>query len=158
MPGKFLENPAEIFELANKAVYAVLSMSDDGIPYAVPINAVWSDGCFYMHSRHAGRKIDVLRKNPRVSLTFVPEAAFVMHHERNACGASMAFESVCASGVAELLGEDADPEERRAAMMALVRHYNIAHLPLNDAVLAKTTLIRVRCDSAVGIRKAAISS
>lgn len=157
MAGQRIEKPAEIAALINKSVYAVLSMSDGDTPYAVPINAVWDGKDFYLHSRHGGRKIEVLRKNRKVTLTFVPQASFVVRHERSSCGASMDFESVCASGVAEILGADSDPDARREALMVIIRHYGLERLPMDEAVFAKTSVIRVRCHSLVAMRKPGIS-
>lgn len=44
----------------------VLVLCDAGEPYAVPMNHSFRDGTLYFHCATAGRKLDFLRKNPRV--------------------------------------------------------------------------------------------
>lgn len=153
MAGKIIGSKEEISRLIAASAYAVLSLSDGGEPYAVPLNAAWDGEYFYLHSRHSGRKIDILRKNPRVHLTFVPEAAFVQRHMRTSCGGSMDFRSVCVSGEAEIMGEGASLDERRAALGLIAAHFGIDHLPMDDAVIAKTTVIRVKSIQISGMEK-----
>ena len=153
MAGKKIEDLSEIGALVNKSVYGVLSMSDGGSPYAVPLNIIWDDGYFYLHSGLKGRKMEILAKNPKVSLTFVPEASFVVRHERSACGASMDFTSICVSGTAEVLGEGSSLDQRRDWLMKIVRHYGLEKLPIDEPVLAKTGVVRVRPDFITAMRK-----
>lgn len=157
MSGQKITDRDELRALVAKSAYAVLSMADGDTPYAIPINAVWSGEYIYLHSRHHGRKMEILRKNPKVSLTFVPEAAYVLRHNKSSCGASMNFESVCACGTAEILGADSGLDERRAALMHIVRRYGLENLPMQEEILAKTTVIRVRCESIVGTRKPGVT-
>ena len=45
-------------------------MADEAGPYIVPLNFGFSDDSLYFHSAHKGRKIDILKKNPRVCFEF----------------------------------------------------------------------------------------
>lgn len=153
MAGKFTKDSQEIRSIIDKSEYCVLSLVEGDAPYAVPLNVAYDGEFFYLHSRHNGRKIEALKRNPKVFLTFVPEAAFVQHHARTACGASMCFESVCARGAAEVLGPDSPLEERRAGLLCLARRFGIADLPMDEAVLAKTTVIRIKSEEVIGLRK-----
>lgn len=153
MAGKKIEDMDEIGALLNRAPFGVLSMTDGDSPYAVPLNMVWEDGYFYMHSGFKGLKMDILRKNPKVALTFVPEASFVLRNDSSACGASMNFVSICVSGTAEVLSEGSSPTLRRDWLMKIVKHYGLAELPMDDAVLAKTAVLRVKAESLSAMRK-----
>lgn len=153
MGGQSIDKRDEVAELINKAQYAVLSLCAGGSPYAVPINLAWDGEYFYLHSGHKGRKLDILRQNPKVFLTLVPEAEFVQRRAGSACGASMNFKSVCISGTAEILGEGSSLEERRAGLRCLARHFGIEDLPMEEAILAKTTLIRIKSEHISGLRK-----
>lgn len=153
MAGKKIEDMDEIGALLNRAPFGVLSMTDGDSPYAVPLNMVWEDGYFYMHSGFKGLKMDILRKNPKVALTFVPEADFVLRHDRSSCGASMDFVSICASGTAEVLAEGSSTEQRREWLMKIVKNYGLDHLPMDDTVLAKTAVVRVKAESLSAMRK-----
>lgn len=153
MGGQIIESREELAGLISKSQYAVLSMCDGVAPYAVPINAAWDGEYFYLHSGHKGRKIDVLRKNPEVFLTFVPEAEFVQRRAGSSCWASMNFRSACVSGTAEILGEDSDLEERRRGLACLARHFGLEGLPMKEAVLAKTTVIRIKSEKIIAMQK-----
>ena len=48
-----------------------LAMYDEDFPYVVPMNHYYEDGCFYWHVAFEGKKIDLLRKNPK--------ACYVVH-------------------------------------------------------------------------------
>lgn len=70
---KDLERPAEFaWEVVEKSDYGVMAMvAEDGTPYAVPLSVVRVGDCVYFHCATKGKKVDCLRKNPRVSLTCV---------------------------------------------------------------------------------------
>lgn len=53
--------------------FATISMYDDE-PYCVVISPVRKDNSIYFHCAKSGRKIDILKKNPRVCISFVSEA------------------------------------------------------------------------------------
>jgi len=48
--------------------YLSLAMACDDFPYLVSLNYAFSEeeNCFYVHSAPQGRKIEMLRANPRV--------------------------------------------------------------------------------------------
>ncbi len=45
-----------------------LSLSDGEMPYVIPMNYGYKDGCFYFHSAHEGRKLNLLKKNNKVCI------------------------------------------------------------------------------------------
>ena len=63
MLGELNENQIE--ELLKKQVTGRIGCHADGTTYIVPINYVYKDGYIYGHSA-AGKKIDMLRTNPKV--------------------------------------------------------------------------------------------
>jgi nitroimidazol reductase NimA-like FMN-containing flavoprotein (pyridoxamine 5'-phosphate oxidase superfamily) len=61
-------------EIIDKSSYGVLSMADEGNqPYGIPLSIVRSGNTLYFHCAMEGRKVDLLQKNPKVSVTFVGE-------------------------------------------------------------------------------------
>lgn len=152
MPGKTIENSAEVEALIKQCNYCIMSMCDGDTPYAVPMNIVYDGEYFYMHSGLKGRKINFLRKNPKVALTFVPSASFVMRHEKSACGGSMDFESICVNGVAEVLEPANNMEALCAGLQHIADYFKVGHLPLDERVLAVTSVIRVKASSIIGKR------
>ncbi|TCJ19087.1 pyridoxamine 5'-phosphate oxidase family protein [Flaviaesturariibacter flavus] len=58
-------NPDEIEELLRTQFVGRIGCSADGLVYIVPISYAYEDGWVYCHSAQ-GRKLDMMRKNPKV--------------------------------------------------------------------------------------------
>lgn len=69
------EETEKILEKTSTGVLAVLG--DNGYPYAVPLNFVYSDGAIYFHCAREGHKIDAIKANSKVSFTAVAKDAVV---------------------------------------------------------------------------------
>jgi nitroimidazol reductase NimA-like FMN-containing flavoprotein (pyridoxamine 5'-phosphate oxidase superfamily) len=54
-------------EMIRGTYHGVLVMCSDKEPYAVPMNHGYGKGRFYFHCAKEGRKLDIIRQNPRVS-------------------------------------------------------------------------------------------
>lgn len=66
------------WEVLRHSVYSTLALvKADGTPIAVPVNAVGDDvyRCLYFHCAGEGEKWEILKSNPRVSLSVVSHAA-----------------------------------------------------------------------------------
>ena len=93
---------------------------------------------FYFHGARQGRKLELLRREPRVGFeldtggTFLPGAA--------PCQASMAYESVVGTGVVRLLES---PEEKRRGLEEILRRYGQAEAPLPEEALEKVSVFRL---------------
>lgn len=62
------------WEVVDKCEYAFLSMTaENGEPYGIPVTIVRNGNDVYFHSAMEGRKVNCLRKNPRVCLTCVAD-------------------------------------------------------------------------------------
>ena len=62
----------ESIVLLSKAEYGVLStVSENGIPYGVPLNFSMIDQCIYFHCAVEGKKIDNIKQNKSVSFCVV---------------------------------------------------------------------------------------
>lgn len=64
-------NNAECERIIAGTYHGVLSFSNSGEPYAVPMNHAYEDGRFYFHCAPGGTKIDCLRRNPSVVYTIM---------------------------------------------------------------------------------------
>ena len=106
-------------ELLTVSEYGVLSTVDNnGQPYGVPLNYVYTDGVIYFHCALSGHKIDNIKSNPKVSFSVVAETE-VLPEEF-----STNFASTIVFGVAsEALGE-----ERHIALMGLLEKYSPDYL------------------------------
>lgn len=101
-------------ELMDRCTYGVVSISTgENTPYCLPLSLVRVDNRLYFHCAKAGRKLDLLRRNPRVCVTFVgaSEPAYVA--EKNMY--TDYFQSAMVTGTAvEVLEEDEKLDALRA--------------------------------------------
>lgn len=132
-----------------EGAYGVLSTAGaDGRPYGVPVNYVYDEErqALYFHCARAGRKLDNLRQNPRVSLVVVgcaqvvPER-FITH-----------YDSALVEGTAYELQDD---EERRAALLMICQRFSPG-VARRDEVIQRywkaVNLVRVDIESITGKR------
>lgn len=142
---KEITDPKTIEAIVRRAVVCRLAMCDGDRPYVVPVNFGYRDRTLYVHSAPEGRKIDVLRRNPRVCAVF--ETDREMLPAREACDWSVRYRSVIAFGTATLVS---DPEEKRAGLDALMAHYARGRFDYPVEKLERTAVIRVDVEEMTG--------
>ncbi len=108
---------AAIEDIIRAGTVLFLGLCDCGEPYVVPMNYGYADGTLYMHCAREGRKLEVLRANPRVCATIVSDHSLV--RGSRACEFSMNYRSAMVFGSVR---EVSDPEEKRRGMEAVMRH------------------------------------
>lgn len=119
-----------------------LSFNDGEYPYAVPMNFVECEGALYMHTALEGRKMDCLARDAHVHFSLYENLGV----DRKA--ATMRYNSVSGTGIAELLDQ---PEEKRRMLAALADKYESdCPSPIPDKLLAITAVIKVRITSLCG--------
>ena len=65
---------AENEEILASCTTGVLSVcGEDGYPYGVPVNYVWSDGTIIFHGAKVGHKADAIARDDRVSFTVIEQ-------------------------------------------------------------------------------------
>ena len=130
---------------------AAISTGED-TPYCLPLSFVRVEDHLYFHCAKEGRKLDLLRRNPRMCITFVgdDEPAFVPPAMYTTY-----FESVIVTGTAS---EVSDDREKIAALEALCRKVTPDHMGecFHQAIensLAVTGIWRVDMDQIIGKAK-----
>ena len=95
--------------------YLSLAMARDNRPYLVSLNYAYSDeeSCFFVHSAPGGRKIDVLRANPRVWGQVIEDRGYLPGR------CAHAYRSVMFEARAEFVE---DPDQKRRALGLMIRH------------------------------------
>ncbi|QRN85521.1 pyridoxamine 5'-phosphate oxidase family protein [Clostridia bacterium] len=154
----------------DKAEFVVMSMVDhEGNPYGVPLSVVRVDNMVYLHGARSGKKMDCLKNQSSVHLTFVGE----VKREKPISDTKLAeareegklrslvskmftteFESAMVWGTAEFVEDDA---EKRKALEALSIKYSQASMPFFDMAMEEsltvTQVIRVEVKNLTAKRK-----
>jgi nitroimidazol reductase NimA-like FMN-containing flavoprotein (pyridoxamine 5'-phosphate oxidase superfamily) len=91
-------------------------MVDKGRPYIIPVNYGYREGCLYVHSAPAGKKIELLRQNPEIC--FEVEDTIEITKGDRACDWSTRYRSVIGYGSMEILSGEADKQYGLEVIMA----------------------------------------
>ncbi|MCQ2199023.1 MAG: pyridoxamine 5'-phosphate oxidase family protein [Paludibacteraceae bacterium] len=137
-----------------KAPYVTVSMTEeDGTPYAVPLSLARVGEVFYFHCALEGKKLDILRKNPRVCLSAVSRCKPTVGPKDGSF--TLEFNSAIAFGVAEIVEAE---DEKIEALRAVCERFLPQHMDAFDTSiarsLARTAVVRIRLtEPPVGKRK-----
>lgn len=142
-------------DVLDRAPYITVSMTDEeGVPYALPLSLARKDEMtFYFHCAMEGRKLDILRKNPRVCLSAVTRCKPVIGPKDGSF--TLEFRSAIAFGEAEMVEERG---EKIQAMRLICERFLPQHMEAFDTAIARsldhTAVVRIRLsEHPVGKRK-----
>ena len=103
--------------LIDRCTFGVVSISTgEDTPYCLPLSLARVDNCLYFHCAKQGRKLDLLRKNPRVCVTFVGASEPAHIPETNMY--TDFFQSAIATGTAFEVLDDGEKVEALRALCA----------------------------------------
>lgn len=128
----------EVDAIIMKASICRLGMVDNGVPYIVPMNFGYDGDHLYFHCAKEGRKIDVLRRSPKVC--FEIEVDHGLSIGGLACQCTNDYESVMGDGKAELI--EGGPAQK-AGLDIIMSHYAKPPFQYDEKVLEITLIIRV---------------
>lgn len=137
-----ITDSATLNEIIQTAEYCTMSMCDGDKPYGVIMNYGFAENCFYFHCANEGRKIDILRRNPQVSIQLVSDAEVILSGAPNTW--TTHYRSVVASGVAEFAST---PEEKQKGLDILLKHYSGRGYQFPPQALDAVTIIKVPVDT-----------
>lgn len=147
-----LTDRAEVEAVVRAADVCRLAINTGAAPYIVPLNFGYSwDGplVLYFHGAAAGRKWELLAKDPRVG--FELDVGHELVKGASACDWGMRYGSVIGTGAVRVIEE---PVEKRAALDAIMAHYGYEGRPeYPDAMTAKTAVFAVDVAECSGKRK-----
>lgn len=129
---------ARIDALIAKSRVCRLGVAENGSPYVVPLSFGYQDNVLYFHSAPKGRKIEILKKNPRVCFEF-DTLTRVIEHDMP-CSWDMEYQSVIGCGRAEFI-EDA--AEKMQALNIIISQYSDNPMPVADNKAKATCVFKV---------------
>lgn len=114
-------SPEACIAILDRGTSGILALcGDEGWPYAVPLSYVRQEGKLYFHCAKAGRKLDLLRQNPKASFCVVDQDQIVPEKY------TTYFRSVILFGTVRELTDDG---EKHAAIEALTLRYHPTDTP-----------------------------
>ncbi|HEY6101120.1 MAG TPA: pyridoxamine 5'-phosphate oxidase family protein [Anaeromyxobacter sp.] len=144
-------DPRAILDVLGRGEVLRLAMiAEDGSPYVVPLSYVAVPGRspsaldglrLWVHSALEGKKIDALRKDPRVCFEVTVDVAVVP--AARACDVSVRFRSVIGTGRAAFLS---DPAAKLRALEAIGERF-APGAPVSGPDVARVAVIEIAVES-----------
>ena len=148
-----LKTSEELRDVFNDGKIAQIAFIDGKEPYIVTLNYgyAWETEKprLYFHSANEGRKIDLIKKNPRVCFTIAIYDPFVKGEK--ACNYGMKYRSIVGYGTVRIVE---NIEERILGLNLLMKQYTGQEdWKYDDVMLKKTTVFRLEVERMSGKRK-----
>ncbi len=105
-------------DILSKAKFIRLALSDAKTPYIVPMSFGYKENAIYLHSSQKGRKIEILKKNPRVCFEAAVETELITADDP--CNYNVRYRSVIGNGQAKFME---DYNEKVEGLSILSEHY-----------------------------------
>ncbi len=130
------------YQVLDKAREFTIALKDEEFPYIIPLNFACEDNILYFHCAQAGKKIDLIKKNPALSFCAMTDIEILEEK------ASTAYKSVCGTGIAHII-ENAETKEK--ALQLIAKKYN-AHctFPTPKALFDETAVVAIEIKSLTG--------
>jgi nitroimidazol reductase NimA-like FMN-containing flavoprotein (pyridoxamine 5'-phosphate oxidase superfamily) len=142
---KEISDRNEIELIIEKASVCRLAMVDEAGPYLVPLCFGFRNNTLYFHSAAEGKKLGLLRKNPRVCFELDCDAE--VRAGEKACDFSMRYKSVIGFGNAAFLEAAA---AKRQALDIIMKHYAEGAFDFPDTSIHRITVFKVAIDTMTG--------
>ena len=137
-----ITDPQQILAILDTAKVLRLGLAVDNEPYIVPMNYgyMMEDGklTLYLHSGLKGKKLDMIRANPRVFVEL--DCNLAPFESEKPCQYGLSYSSIMARGEAHIVE---DVEEKMAAMTALMKTQTGRDFSFNERLVSMVAVIRV---------------
>ena len=132
----------QIRSILDTAKVLHLGLAVDDEPYVVPMNYGYTmeDGklVLYLHSALRGKKLDMIRRNPKVF--FEMDCDLDPFEGEKPCQYGLAYSSVMGRGIATIVE---DVEEKKKAMSVLMKTQTGKDFSFEDRLVSIVSVIRI---------------
>ena len=135
-------DPGQIRAILDTAKVLHLGLAVDNEPYVVPMNYGYTmengNLVLYLHSAVRGKKLDMLRTNPRVF--FELDCDRMPFEGDKPCQYGLVYSSIMGRGTAAIVE---DVEEKKKAMAILMKTQTGKDFEFNDRLVSIVAVIRI---------------
>ena len=142
---KEIRDSQEIAAIIKRAMVCRIGLSDNDVPYIVPMNYGYVNNHLYLHSATQGKKIEIIKQNNRVC--FEMDIDHELVKSETPCQWTTKYRSVIGSGQAFFVD---DPTEKAMALNSIRQHYSSPPCQFPAVKMKKVTIIRVEIESMTG--------
>jgi len=126
---------------------SIAMVDPEGKPYIIPMNFGYANDHVYFHGSARGKKVDVLKNQSDVCISFSTDHELRYVDEEVACSWSMRYRSVLIYGKAEFVE---NPEEKITILNIIMAHYADRKFEYNDPAIREVMVFKVKVDKMEG--------
>lgn len=117
----FIKEREEIDKIIQECKTCFLGMSQNNIPYVLPMNFALDDNNIILHSAQSGRMWDTLKENPNVCINWIVGEELKWQNVRVGCSYRVKSKSVIVEGKVEIID---DFDEKIRCLELLMKQYS----------------------------------
>ncbi|MGD0079255.1 MAG: pyridoxamine 5'-phosphate oxidase family protein [Methanoregula sp.] len=133
-----ITDPAEMESILAESSVCRLALADGGEPYVVPLCFGYRDRVLYFHSAGEGKKIAMLRKNPRCCVEVDRYEGPL--RDASPCKWEVRYKSVICTGTARIMDTY---EEKRTGLNCILRQYGGTEYSFSEKEMERVCVVRV---------------
>ena len=141
-----ITDETQIMDILDKGKVLHLGLAVDNEPYVVPMNYGYTKEngklVIYLHSAVRGKKLDMIRTNPRVF--FEIDCDLLPFESELPCQYGISYSSVMGKGTARIVE---DVEEKKQAMSILMKTQTGKDFTFEDRLVSIVAVIRIDVDA-----------
>lgn len=138
-----VSDPAKILRIIDECEIIRLGLADGDFPYIVPVNFAYTaqedELCFYIHGAMAGRRYELLKRNPVCS--FEMDIPLEMDCITEKKDVTMRYRSVMGRCRAEFL--EGEEKQRAIDDIIMARHDETRTFAYNREALKRTAVVKL---------------
>lgn len=143
-----IRNHSDIDAIIRSSSVCRIAVADDPQPYIVPLCFGYDNGTLYFHSAGKGKKIELLKKSPRICFEF--DTVVGVKKSYAPCNWGIQYESVIGFGDVSFIE---DPETKKKALDLIMKQYGDKGNPdYPESALAGTVVFKIDIISMTGKR------
>ena len=142
---KEITEKSEIEAVIRRSLVCRVGLSENDIPYIVPVCFGYQDGAIYIHGSLKGKKTAILQKNQNVCFEFDIDTEIL--ESEKACAWGVKYQSVIGFGKASFLEL---PDDKQKALDIIMSQYSDKSFPFPENIIKKTAVIKIEIASMRG--------
>lgn len=140
-----IKDNIEIESIINRSPVCRIVLSENGLPYMIPVCFGYDDMNLYFHSANAGKKIDLIKKNNNVCFEFDIFEGLITNG--NPCDRDVRYESVIGYGKAHFIEGS---QEKINALNIILRHYSDISFEFPENSIKNVAVIKIEIEEITG--------
>lgn len=139
----FIEDRKEINAILKQCKTCYVAMSDDNVPYVLPMNFAMDGDRVILHSAQCGRMWETIRKNPKICINWTLGEDLAWQDIQVGCSYRVKSKSVIVEGTAEIID---DFEEKYRIMQQFMAQYSELPFKFNAPAIRNVGIFLVSID------------